>query len=47
MCQLTFKLTNVKKKCCLVTLVFVQVLHLFLNIKMQKKKKKPPTFQLL
>lgn len=36
MCQLTFKLANVKKKCCLVTSVFVQVLQLFLNTKMQK-----------
>lgn len=36
MCKLTFKLANVKKKCCLVTSVFVEVLQLFLNTKMQK-----------
>jgi len=36
MCQLTFKLVNVKQK-YLGTLVFVQALQLFLNTKMQKK----------
>lgn len=35
MFQLTFKLANVKKKGCLVTSVFVLVLQLFLNTKMQ------------